>query len=78
MTSKTLSDGPWDQLYPLHFGAREGKMDLVRLYLEVKNFAADEADGEFLKCVGVWSTSHDSRFAPFCQKSRFFAVANKE
>jgi len=58
MTSKTLSDGPWHERYPLHHGARTGDMKLVRLYVEVKNFATDEADGEFLKTPLMFACLH--------------------
>jgi ankyrin repeat protein len=49
MTSKTLSDGPWHERYPLHHGAKEGNLAQVKLYVEVKHFSPDEADGEYLK-----------------------------
>jgi ankyrin repeat protein len=44
-----LVDGPWNLRYPLHHGAKAGILDEVRKYIEVKNFAADDADGEFLR-----------------------------
>jgi len=49
MTSKSLSDGPWRERYPLHHGAKEGNLAQVKLYVEVKHFSPDEADGEYLK-----------------------------
>lgn len=55
MTSKTLSDGPWEDRYPLHHGAREGILSEVRKYIEEKNFIPDEADGEFLKTPLMFS-----------------------
>ena len=56
--SKTLSDGPWDQKYPLHNGAREGILDDVVKFIEVKNFSPDKPDGEFLKTPLMFACLH--------------------